>query len=446
MADKSELNYFAVAPTQTVIEEKYEQRLQPVGDLKPRGQIEFYIPGDTDLYLDLNNTQLLLQCEIKNTDNSALDIADKLSVCNNVISSLFQDVKIKLNNIEVSDQSLNYPYKSYFETLLSYDYEAQKTVLKPRGWEVDDPDSSGAGIAKWFDSGAFKPGWKERNSTVQHIGGTARTFELIGPLASDIFKTDLLLPSNINVSIRLNRSSSNFVLLYGDDVTRDKDFVIEIKRATLIITRVKINPSKLIQIEKVWSSRSVRIPFTRSKVYNKTVASGISTISMQHLLRGTLPKRVFIALVKDAAYAGDKQEDPFFFNHYKLSSIQLKAGNRLIPKELLQFEFRDAATYHQKIVEGWAKFMQTVGVYHSSDSINIWPERWARGFTVFGFDLTRDMSAGQATSLLEEGQLDLTMHFAEGLPDTVTILTYCEFDEEILITKHREVLYTPLHS
>ena len=255
----------------------------------------------------------------------------------------------------------------------------------------------------------------------------------------------MLLPNNVNVDIRMNRTLNDFVLLSGDEDTKAKNFAIHILDATLIITRVKLAPEKQLAIEKEWLKKNVRIPLTRSKVYNKTVASGISTVSMQHILRGNIPKRVFIAMVKDEAFAGGKQEDPFFFQHNKLRETQLKIGNKLVPKEKLVLEFQSDATHHQRILEGWHQTMRTLGIAGANESINMSPDRWMKGFTIFGFDLSPDMSAGRNRSRMQQGQMDLTMQFDGALPDTTTVLTYTEFDEEIFISPRREVVYQPVH-
>ena len=89
--------------------------------------------------------------------------------------------------------------------------------------------------------------------------------------------------------------------------------------------------------------------------------------------------------------------------------------------------------------------MKTAGFDDSNDSINLWPKRWAEGFTIFGFDLTPDKSAGKAVVPMETGQLDLSIQFDTALAEVVTVLMCCEWDEVVENSKHREVTYVPIH-
>ena len=56
---KSELDLFAVPPTQTSIEGGRWVEYQPLTSLDSGGPIEFVMPGTGDAYLDLANTYLL---------------------------------------------------------------------------------------------------------------------------------------------------------------------------------------------------------------------------------------------------------------------------------------------------------------------------------------------------------------------------------------------------
>ena len=55
---KSELDLFAVPPTQTSIEDGRWIEHQPLTSLDSGGPIEFILPGTGDAYIDLANTYL----------------------------------------------------------------------------------------------------------------------------------------------------------------------------------------------------------------------------------------------------------------------------------------------------------------------------------------------------------------------------------------------------
>ena len=61
---KSELDLFAVPPTQTSIENGGWIEHQPITSLDSGGPIEFVVPGAGDAYIDLANTYLLVRAKV----------------------------------------------------------------------------------------------------------------------------------------------------------------------------------------------------------------------------------------------------------------------------------------------------------------------------------------------------------------------------------------------
>ncbi|KAF0044788.1 hypothetical protein F2P81_003946 [Scophthalmus maximus] len=71
----AELDLFSAPMTQLSIEEKQFTEVLPISAITHCGPIEFFIPGDEDKYLDLNDTLLHLSVKITNVDGSDL-VAD----------------------------------------------------------------------------------------------------------------------------------------------------------------------------------------------------------------------------------------------------------------------------------------------------------------------------------------------------------------------------------
>ena len=64
-------------------------------------------------------------------------------------------------------------------------------------------------------------------------------------------------------------------------------------------------------------------------------------------------------------------------------------------------------------------------------------EEYAKGNTLFGFDLTPDMSEVGVFQLIKEGNLRVEIHFAEALTATINMIMYAEFDNVIEIDRNR---------
>ena len=59
----------------------------------------------------------------------------------------------------------------------------------------------------------------------------------------------------------------------------------------------------------------------KSKLF--TISSGTRSKIEDHLLTGQLPKRVFIGLVLNEAFNGTLETNPFFFQHFNLSKMDV---------------------------------------------------------------------------------------------------------------------------
>ena len=160
---KSELDLFAVPPTQTSIEHGGWIEHQPITSLDSGGPIEFVVPGAGDAYIDLANTYLLVRAKV--VRGVGTDIADDTPVApvNNWLHSLFSQVDVHLNDTLVTPSSNTYPFRAYVETLLSYGAEAKKTQLTSQLWYKDtaghmEATQENAAMRVWWSDGGTSRG------------------------------------------------------------------------------------------------------------------------------------------------------------------------------------------------------------------------------------------------------------------------------------------------
>ena len=106
---KSELDVFSVPPTQTSIEYGNYVEYHPLSSITDSGPIEFDVSSSGQNYLDFSNTQLLVK--VKLTRGSGVDItdADHVGGVNLFLHSLFQQVDVSLNDVQVSQSSERMP-------------------------------------------------------------------------------------------------------------------------------------------------------------------------------------------------------------------------------------------------------------------------------------------------------------------------------------------------
>ena len=64
-------------------------------------------------------------------------------------------------------------------------------------------------------------------------------------------------------------------------------------------------------------------------------------------------------------------------------------------------------------------------------------EEYAKGNTLFGYDLTSDISEVGAFQLIKQGNIRVEIHFAEALTPTSNVVLYAEIDNVIEIDRNR---------
>ena len=158
--------------------------------------------------LDLDSVTLELELAIKvktkDTNWTSMGTQDLAAPVNNILHSLFQDVKVTLGNRTVSDTGCNYAYRSYMESLLFHTRDNADSVLSNAGFKIDT-------------AGAF-------NNLDTNLGATWRRtvfsrgdfVQLSGKLSCDIFQQDKPQLHGISMEICLVPNKKEFFLQVWD--------------------------------------------------------------------------------------------------------------------------------------------------------------------------------------------------------------------------------------
>ena len=127
------------------------------------------------------------------------------SIC--FVHSLFQQVDVSLNDVQVSQSAGTYAYRAYIESLLSYEPQADTLQLtaalyyKDKAGNMDRPKPDHATAA-------------ERNNGLQKrslFTDSGATVDMIGRIHSDIFFQDRYMLNEVNVKSS-SREKQEFVL------------------------------------------------------------------------------------------------------------------------------------------------------------------------------------------------------------------------------------------
>ena len=163
---------------------------------------------------------------IKTTNDSPVDAAVAVAPINNTLHSIFSQIDVSLNDMNVSSATTTYPYRAYIETHLNYGTDAKTSWLRTAMCFINDNLTVSNSIPD--SSSARNTGLKRRHG----ICTAKPTFDMIGPLHVDVFNQSKYMLNGVTMKVRMTRKS---------DVT--ESFKVDIVSAKLFVRKLKITPS-----------------------------------------------------------------------------------------------------------------------------------------------------------------------------------------------------------
>ena len=424
---KSELELFTIPPHNVSMERGDYAVHKPLAQISHSTPLEFHVQASPNEYIDLGRTKLQLTLRIAKRSGEVLGQDARVTTANLLLHTLFSRVDCKLNGTLVTANVDTYPYKAYLETILSHGSASSKSWLQAELYEEDYPCNDN------YDPTArnAQPGIKKRNERIKE----SRIFQLTGRPHVDIFMQDKYLLPGVDIDLKFTKSPTRFHLLGGAVLRRVQ---VEIIGALLLVRNVKVNPDvSLAHIEELQKDIPATYPLRRGVVTTFVVPAGTRSFNRENLIIGQLPRRVFLGLVTNSTFNGSGRENPFNFQHFSLNYLALSSNDQTFPHEApLTPYFRDGCRYAEVL----SLLYQAVNVHNSNRGLVINYDNYARGYTLYGFDLTTDMCEGAHTDPIKHGALKLEAHFGTDLTRPINVICYAEYDNTLRIDGNRNVL------
>ena len=461
-ADLSELALFSpVEKPFRYVNEIFYEKTYPVGGVQPYGPLKFTIqPGTANNFIDLHNVQLFLTLELqKDKTNIGTTVVNDVVPVNQIFHSAWNHVQVDLNGVTVTDQTRGYPYKAYLQTLLSYNTRWKESTGKAIGWynytaprdeKSNYKNSANSKLpttgmltqahftdffegTQVFDNLVASDKWYSPalETEIETWNKKGHQREFIGRLLCDVFKTERYLPPGIKVEITLHMGRPEFYLLTYDDDARNKNYNLAVKEAFIEYATVQLQTSYAHHIETRLQKAPFLFPIQNIKLQTITMKSGAKAVNLGHSLFPDLPKRVYIAHIRDEAYAGEYKLNPFFFRHEKVTGLQLWAGGKLYPPEKISNSYSGANdNYGEK--ETFNRLLYALGMRGGNESIGLRDQ--AGGNHIYAFDLTQDENHWMGHYNQDKtGELQFQLEYKTPLAHATKILIFAEFDSHIKI-------------
>ena len=370
----------------------------------------------------LHLTRLHGTCQIVRKDGSVLEDDADYSVVNLFPHSIFSQVDLEIDGINLSCHDNLYPYKTYLETLLTYGHDAKFSHLTTSHFVKDTPHQ--------FENGLTgNKGYIIRRKEVEG----SKIFDFCINPHIDFIHSNRVLPSDIPVKLKFTRSPDSFSILSPTN----NDLCVKIQSLSLFIYRVQPKDSVRQHHNRLFSKMNAIFPITRSLCKKYTVPSGLSSANQPNIINGLLPRQLVVGFVKADALNGDYKLNPFNFHHFNCNFIALRVNGLQIPAKGYRPNFE------KRLVRRELRALyDNIGVSNASDDTgcNLNVSDFIGGYSLFCFDLTPDKCNGFHLHENVSGIIDLEILFSKPLEEAITVICYNAYESIVSITKDRNVL------
>lgn len=316
-----------------------------------------------------------------------------------------------------------YHYKSYFEDLFNFNSTAKESHQTASLWVQDTPgqhdDGTNPALLKIFKS----------------TKGSA-LFDVAGKLHCDLFNISKYLLNEVNMRFLFVRNKPEVYLMKSANVTSGGKFKVE--DATLWIRKIKVSPSILLAHANSLSHHTAKYAYKRVEMQNHTLPQGSQKHTIENMYLGRIPTRIIVAFVTHAAFSGHYEKSPFNFQHFGLNYLSVFKNGEQVNCRPYTPSFGDKNPCYA--IPYLQSFFNT-GNLLQDDGYCVSMNDWQKGFAVYPFDLTPELSANENHwCLQEQGNIRLEVGFSEALKEPITAVVYAEFRDLMQVDKNRECI------
>ena len=386
--------------------------LRPVGDisLDSQGPFEFNLPSERSSYLVLTDLAIYCKAKIVKSDGTDCAATDKVAPVNSLGTAMWSQIDYSLNSYPQGGVSNVYTnYKSYFETVLSYSEEFATRHLSPQMWCMDD-----FGQFELFETDRAAAGGVNTGFYLRHgITSKSKTFDMFSPITCDFLRSDTYLTPNQQLSLRLHRAKDSFMLMAASN---DAGYKLKILDLRLYYYRVRMKesiPTPLVD----------RHLFTRTEMKKYPVPNNITYFNFS-ISSGLIPKQIVLAQVETVGCEGRYDKNPFRFQHFDVSRLDLEVSGKRYPANGLEPNFNVNPCLANR---EYSFVLRNAGVI-SKDCNMLTYKAFCTDLNVYVFDLTADRCNGREAHRSNTGHVSLSMSWRNPLPEPITLLVQLAFD------------------
>lgn len=385
--------------------------------------IIFTISGNDLQYLNLNESKLEVRGKIVKNDGSDVAFENDKAVAayapiNNFLHSMFKNVTLHVNDVEVTSKSGYYPYRAYIETVLAKGKDYRKSQANAALFYKTKNEES-----------VLDEGWVTRMRIVDR----SASFEMIGRPHVDLLQQIKLIPPGVDIKLTLHRSEDIFMIQsVGTAAVPDLQFKVE--EAMFHIVKHTILPSVMVAQLKKWESGTpVSYPMREVQMKSYTLPSGTLSHYNENCISGFLPDRIVLGLVDARHVHGTYASNPLVFKDFGLSNITITCNSEEITTFSLDMDF--AAN---KYVRAYSALFEGLGLSDCDSGIDMTLSEFKSSKAMFVFDLRH---LRNAFCPARHGNVVVNLKFKAAIAQAITVMCYLEYQSVLYIDSDRQVYF-----
>ena len=306
-------SFFSRLPTDARFLQCTHQKFMPSSSIDGK-TIEFNLDryDAANVYL-IQETNVEVTISITKSDWTLPIKGKAVSVVNNILHSIFESVRLTINDKPISVSPNNYPYKAYINNCLTYSNFVKAAQLGCQGWYSDVGSSMGPGDDN--------TGWSERGTLFKKDYDFRESFKsngttLIGRLFHDLVSCETGLPPNTKVKIELDRSDDAFVFMCLED--DNEKYKLKLLNIALFVPVAQLSSQVFNEINTILTKKdepkAIGIHYRRIEVRPISLPRNKEEYNSDGLFTDSdLPCKIVICFVQTKSKVGDFHSNPFDF-------------------------------------------------------------------------------------------------------------------------------------
>ena len=141
--------------------------------------------------------------------------------------------------------------------------------------------------------------------------------------------------NQVDVNIKMNRSSAEFCLLAGDQ----NNYRLNIEDIYILAKKVRVNPAVIYGQSKIFVRQNALYPYNKVEAKSVSISTGSTNYTWDNMFQGRRPNKQIIGFVKSRSIKGDYKTNPFNFETRSVQQIAVYCDGLPVGGNPLKLDF-----------------------------------------------------------------------------------------------------------